>query len=694
MLSISSIFMIFVMLTLSSFAVFGARWLKIPHTVILVGIGTLLGLLSLAPGLSFLSSFQLTPELLFFGFLPTLIFESAYNISLRKLSDDSVVVGLLSVVGLIISATIIGLVLHGVFSWIGVEVPLVATLLFGALISATDTAAVLALFKEYGAPRRLSLIFEGESLFNDATAVALFLVILGVGTTGYEGFSTVFEGISTFTIMLSCGIFFGLLVGVVFAELVNLTRTHEAASITLTIVLAHITFLTAEYISHTLFIGGYQIHVSPIVATTVASLVMGNYGRPKIHPRAEVFVEKLWGQLAFMVNSIIFIQIGLLLVLIPFTVMTVYIILIAVVVVATTRAISIYLPLGVFNSFAPDNAKVPREWQHLLSWGSLRGAFSISLVLLIPEDFELAGWTLSIGVRDFLLTLTVGCIFATTFIKAPTIQGLMRRLKLDTPTDIESLEYQEARALIHQTVSNRLALYAKRGYISQALFKDLNAEHIKEYRKAVASVRRIDTNLAADLTKRVIRIFAIGIEKRYLKELYHYDEINERMYKRIIHKLSYQLEAIEHGTLEPNARIKSKKGDVVDRFVDGIRRYFIPLPRKVRITDAYVYYRAQTIISRKVQKELGGIDLSVAESIFTKEALDHVMLVYDIFREQTQQKMRELEASYPEVVRTLERKLATQGISKVEEHTLNELIERELVTPKLYLNLKEELGIK
>src|SRR5690606_12673692 len=101
---------------------------------------------------------------------------------------------------------------------------------------------------------------------------------------------------------------------------------------------------------------------------------------------------------------------------------------------------------------------------------------------------------------------------------------------------IESLEYEEARALIHRKVTERLAYYVERGYITPALFAELNADHTREYKDATASVRSIGSQSADELTKRVIRIFAIGIEKRHLKVLYHYDEVSEQVYKRILHK--------------------------------------------------------------------------------------------------------------------------------------------------------------
>lgn len=160
----------------------------IPYPILLVLTGIFIGLVSFAPGVSLLTHFKLTPDLLFFVFLPILIFESAYNINLRSFYVSFASVSILSTFGLLLSTLIISLFITGFSFLFGFHIPILATLLFGAIISATDPVAVLSIFKEIGVPHRLSLIFEGESLFNDGTAVALFLIILGVIEQGFYGF--------------------------------------------------------------------------------------------------------------------------------------------------------------------------------------------------------------------------------------------------------------------------------------------------------------------------------------------------------------------------------------------------------------------------------------------------------------------------------------------------------------------------
>ncbi len=690
MLTASSMLAVFSMLGISSLAVFWARRVRLPHTVFLVIIGLTLGILiQFFPSLSFFGELSLTPELLFFLLLPTLIFEAAYNINARRMVEDSSIILVLAVLGLLTSAFIIGGALYILLALLGLQVPFIVTLIFGTLISVTDPIAVIALFKEYGAPRRMSLIFEGESLFNDATAVAFFLILLEVARHGFYGFDTVLSGTVNFSTMMIGGALFGVLIGSVFATLVGLCRENEIASITLTIVLAHLTFILTEIISHHLVIGSLHIYLSPFVSTTVAALLMGNYGRSKIHPRAEEFVENLWSQLAFMANSLIFILIGMLFV--PITTLDSTMLLViglTILVVAAARALSIYPLVAGYNSLTGAARKVPIAWQHLLAWGSLRGSVSVVLVLMIPDSLTFPYWNLDLTPKEFLLALTVGCIFTTLFIKATTMQRLMRYLKLDALTDIERVEANEARALVHHEVTERIRLYEQRGYIDSTLANQLCHEHQEAYESACNDLAGPETKA---LARRILRLYAIGIERLHLKELYHHHEVNERVFRRLSGKLQLQFEAIEQGNLVPNMSIYTDDKDIFDIAATWLRNQLAPLRVTDQQADLYMYYRAQTIISRKVLKELRAVDKDSAEHIFSPEALLHVITLYTEFKNGSEKKMKAIEAEHPTLCRSLARQLAIAGTLKIEDNVLTELYERQLITPKLYVTLREEL---
>lgn len=689
-------FVLFFLLALSSISYLIAKRLHVPYTVFLVVIGVVLGAVSLAPGLGFLTAFKLTPDLLFYIFLPTLIFESAYNINIRRVMENNTIIWLFAVLSLVISAGAIAFLLSFIFPTVGLEVPFIILLLFGALISATDPVAVLALFKEYGAPRRLSLIFEGESLFNDATAVALFLIVLEIALFGYKGVSSISEGILTFTTMIIGGIVFGLFMGGLFTRLISMTKSNEMVSIVLTIVLAHTTFISSEAISHYAHFGDFHLIISSIIATTVASLVMGNYGRSKISPHAEEFVEKFWGIFAFIANSLVFILIGLIFVELPASVPSLmFPIVITILVVAFSRALSIYPVAEVYNLFAKKEKYVPRSWQHLLSWGSLRGALAITMVLLIPSDFTVPGWTLPYSVQEFLLALTVGCIFATLFIKATTINYFIKKLGLDALTSLEKLEYAQARALIHRTVLARLDSFHTKGYIDSKTYTALTKTHKSDFDKYCADCSNTDKKDHA-VMDRTLRLHAIGIERKYLKDLFAYDEITEPVYKRIAGKLTLQFEAIERNTAIKNLSQYKDRMDVFEILSDLFLKLFVPWrSRELAIEEQYMYYRAQTIISRKVLKELDALtDNKESGMLLSLTSLSEVIETYQTFKEGAKEKMKSIEKDNPEIIHNLNTSLAKKGIAKVEEHILEELSSKELVTPKLAITIKNDLEME
>ncbi|MCK5189036.1 MAG: cation:proton antiporter, partial [Methylococcales bacterium] len=328
-------------------------------------------------------------------------------------------------------------------------------LLFGAVISATDPVAVLALFKECGAPHRLTLIFEGESLFNDGTAFAMFLVFLEIMLHGYEGYTTILQGIFEFCTMILGGIVFGLFMGLLFSKLIELVRGNEHLEITLTLLVAHFTFLLSELISETWIISGHAIHISSIIATLASSMVMGNYGRFKMSTSVEAYMGKFWGYFAFLANSLVFILMGLLFANLSVSLhITVLPILIIVLVVAVARAVSIYLSVGLANQIKSEES-IPLNWQHLLSWGSLRGSIAIIMVLLIPDELILPGWSYDFSIKEFIIAITIGSIYFTLFIKTPTISRMVRWLKIDALLPYEEMSYYKSKALIYQDLIER-----------------------------------------------------------------------------------------------------------------------------------------------------------------------------------------------------------------------------------------------
>lgn len=688
-LSLISVLAIFVLFALASGAYFLARRTGIPHTVLLVLLGVILVPLSHIGAFEFLKDFSLTPELLFYIFLPTLIFESAYNINLRRLTLDAIPVSLLAIVSLLISALAISTAIYFLLPLIGFPIPFSVAFIFGALISATDPVAVLALFKEYGAPRRLSLLFEGESLFNDGTGLALFLIALEFALRGGFSSATLLEGIFSFSIMIVGGAIFGITIGGLFAKAIGYARQSESVAITLTLVLAHVTFLLSEYISSHLHIGGMSIHLSSIIATTLAAMVMGNYGRPKLPHGAEEFVEKFWGQVAFLANSIIFILIGMLAISLPLASPELFIpIALVALIVAISRALSIYPVVAFWNWVSDASRAIPRTWQHLLAWGSLRGALAVTMALLIPADLVVEGWQYEMSIQQMLLAFATGCTFVTLFVKATTIGAMMKRFGVNRLGQLETAEYDEGRLLVYGRVLERLARSAEKEYISQDTYRALKIH----YESRFAASREECATISKDpaLARAALRIWMLGVEKQALKTLYTYGEISEHVFKRIHAKLAVRTEQVESGITDFNLHVGTPP-DIFEILADQVRRLTKRRSEKRDIETEYMYYRALAVLSQKVQKELKRIKETQSHGLFAEEVVSEALSSYTTFRVHALETAHALEQKHPSIVKPLAEFLARCGVLKVEEHALEQLIEREMITPKVHSALVEEL---
>ncbi len=691
MLTVESALALFSMLAISSISLFIAQRIRVPHTVFLVGVGVVLASLASLPYLGFFDDLTLTPELLFFIFLPTLIFESAYNINIKHLTQDALIISILAVVSLLVSTFLIAFGLDTVLMLVGFDIPFLLSLTFGAIISATDPVAVLALFKEYGAPRRLSLIFEGESIFNDGTGVALFLVVLAIAETGIYNTSDILHGTLSFLGMVFGGILFGLIFGGVFAKLIGYTRSNEFASITLTMVLAHTTFICSELWNHHMSIGGTHIMLSSIIATAVASLLMGNYGRYKIPVHALEFVEKYWSQFAFLANSLIFIMIGMLAVTLPPTTYSLIIpIAVTILIVAIARALSIYPVVAVFNYFSTEEKRIPRTWQHVLSWGSLRGALAVTMVLMIPDTLSFPNWNYLFTPKEFVLAVTVSCVFATLFIKATTIGWLMNKLQLNNFTKVEEINYREMLIYIYDATLRKLKELANKGYITEGAYKTLTEEQHTHIRTVFDELKTLSQDPM--ILEKVVRLYAIGIERRSIRKLYATNEVTEQVIRRVMAKLEYQSDAIERDIYD--ARYEHGTSHDVFEVLAGWLKNISPKKKSAeeQMIHEYLYYRALAILSRKVLKELGRLNGCFEEAFEAPHiAVSEVVHVYEVYREGSAKKMEELRTGNETLFNTLDASLTRHALFSIEKTILEHLKERAMVTPKVSIALHERL---
>ena len=415
-----------------------ARKLQLPYTVALVLAGLVLG------SVDAFEAPHLTKDLLYAVFLPGLLFEAAFALEFSKFWSNKVAIGSLAIPGLLVAMVLTDVLLVPSINGLHFvqKFGFFEGMVFAACIAATDPIAVVGLFKSLGAPRRLAVLVEGESLLNDGTAVVVFTIMLGLAMgQAVDVGGAVIE----FTRVVGMGIVVGGLLGYA-VSLVIQKVDDPMIEITLTTIAAYGSFVAAE-----------QFHFSGVIATVVAGLLCGNYAaRTGMSPSTRVAVHTFWEYLAFALNSLVFLLIGfevrvsaLLAAWKP--------ILVAWVAMTVARGLVVLLMSLVLR---PTRERLPTKWLPVLTWGGLRGGLSMVLVLGLPS---------TLANREVVVSMTFGVVILSILIQGMTMAPLLRRLGL--AGDSSHLDYERLRG----AQRGALAALAELGRLEQAGIAQTNA---------------------------------------------------------------------------------------------------------------------------------------------------------------------------------------------------------------------------
>lgn len=430
--------------------------LRIPYTIALVVGGFVIDLfhLPITERLGPESSI-LTPEVIFVIFLPGLLFESGLNIHLRLLRSNVRPILLLAIAGVLISTAITGYAVQWVLG-----LPILVALLFGALISATDPISVLALFKDMGVHKRLSTIVEGESLFNDGTAVVIFQILLMGVVTGHLD---VTSGVREFFVVSLGGAALGLLLGYAASKL-TATVDDARIEITLTTVLAYGSYLVAE-----------ALHISGIIAVVMAGIMIGNYGAETgMSARTRVALWSFWEYFAFVINSLVFLLIGIE-VHVADLVPSLFAIVVSIGAVLLARALTVYLLTPLSNRFTE---KISFRWQHVLVWGGLHGGVSMALALSLAS---------TVPFRREILAMTFGVVTFSIVVQGLTMKPLLRWLGLQQVGEEKYDRLKVRRAAISAALGE-LERMLRAEQVSPSVHQELRTELEGESQKLAAEL--------------------------------------------------------------------------------------------------------------------------------------------------------------------------------------------------------------
>jgi len=375
-------------------AVFGwinHRFLRLPATIglmvlsmvfslVLVGLGKAGlvnpdGLIGALEGVDF-------DEALLNGMLGALLFAGALHININDLRDHKWVISLLASVGVLVSTALIGTGAWLVFGWIGLEIPFVFALLFGALISPTDPIAVGAILRKAGVPKPLLIKITGESLFNDGVGVVLFLVVLEMAGVGQgHGGVTPAQVLNLLGVEIVGGLLFGGILGWLVYRMLKVVDAYQVE------ILLTLALVTGGYAL------AHALHVSGPLAMVVAGLLIGNQGRAlAMSERTVRHLDSFWELSDEFLNSVLFVMIGIEVIILDFGPGFLTAGLLTIPLVLVARFISVSIPVRLLTrirTFSPHTIKI-------LTWSGLRGGISVALALSLPAG----------EIRDFLVAVT------------------------------------------------------------------------------------------------------------------------------------------------------------------------------------------------------------------------------------------------------------------------------------------------
>ena len=425
--------------------------LRLPLTVVLAVVGIVIG-----TGATFLLQTQVTDtfdevaasilqlpissEVFLYVFLPTLLFQSALTLDVRRMMDDWVPILVMAVMAVIVATFVIGFAL-----WpFGVQ-PLVICLVVAAIVATTDPSAVVSIFRDIGAPGRLGRLVEGESLMNDAAAISLFTVFVTLAITQVpvQAGSVAVD----FVVTLVGGVLFGYVATRLGMVLLAAVRGFRLAEMSITLAMPYVIFIVGEEMTE----------VSGVIAVVFSGLTLNMLGPARLRPEDWSFVNDVWDQLAFWAGTLLFTFAALLVPRLLGDITLVEVGLIAVVIVAAlvARAIMIWGVLPVLTALKL-NPKISQPYKVVMLWGGLRGSVTLALALAILENPLIAP-----DAQRFVAVLATGFLLFTLLVQGTTLRPMLRVLGLDRLNPLDAALRKQVIAVGLQNVREAVAEAAK-----------------------------------------------------------------------------------------------------------------------------------------------------------------------------------------------------------------------------------------
>lgn len=422
--------------------------LGLPFSVILAALGALIGTGAifflqtdltdaLNPVAQAILGFPIKSNVFLYLFLPTLLFQATLGMNLRRMLDDWVPILVMAVVAVFVATFTVGYALS-----FASALPLVACLLLGAIVSTTDPSAVVSIFRSIAAPQRLSRIIEGESLLNDAAAVALFGLFMGFVMVGVPN-PTIQDALREFPMLLAGGVLTGWLIARLGIWLMAVFEGYELAQISISVALPYLAYIGAEQ----------TVGASGVIAVVAAGLTLNLAAPGRLTPQAWSRLTEIWDVLAYWAGALIFILAALLIPRFLAEFRWDDLALLGVVIVAAFAArvavLSGLLPILTYLGVSP---VVERPYRVAMLWGGLRGAVTLALALAVTENARVPD-----EIQRIVGILATCFTLFTLLVQGTTLRSVIHKLGLDRLSPLDEALSQQAVAVALQTVREDVA---------------------------------------------------------------------------------------------------------------------------------------------------------------------------------------------------------------------------------------------
>jgi monovalent cation:H+ antiporter, CPA1 family len=598
-------------------------------------------------------------------FLPILLFHAALTIDLREIAQDAALILTLAVLAVFAAAATIGFTL----SFFGV--PLILALLLGAIVATTDPAAVIAIFRDLGAPPRLTRLLEGESLLNDAAAIVLFSMLLEMLTGGAH--SSFAAQISHFATVFLGGLLVGGIAGYLFGAALPFLGGSRMAEVTLSVALAYIVYLLGEYV----------LGVSGVVAVVSAGLTGGALARVRLRPASWRYLERMWEQTGFWASSLIFMIASTLVpkLLHGMQPRDLWLLLVAVAAALVARAAVLFGVLPLLSALRLSQ-KVSSAYKLAITWGGLRGAVTLALALSVTENPDLDSDS-----KDFVADLATGFALFTLLFNGLTLRPVIRLLKLDRLSPLNqairdkvlALSLADVREVIrHAAQTYRIAATARAA-----------SQHYEQRIKELESQPGLENAISDQDWLRIGLIALANRERRIILDHHEQNTVSGVAIERLLRNTNLILDA---------ARTEGRRG------YDQAARELLAFPRGFRI--AHFLHRTAHI-DAPLRRELSirfetllVLRLALEElAVFTQKRLRAVFgpaaaqMLGDVITSRTDATTGVLDAlrlQYPKHADHLEQRFLQQSGFRLLSSRYRRLFEEGLIGGELLSNLERE----